>query len=290
MILAVASGKGGTGKTTLAVNMARVAGGRVTLVDCDVEEPNAHLFLGGRLVRSEEATIPVPVVDPELCDGCGECSKFCEYHAIPLLGEKPMVFPELCHGCGGCRMVCPKKAITEKPHRIGSLDWFDAGGITLLQGKLDVGSAMATPVIRRLRKLARSVPGEVILDAPPGTSCPAVATLQGADVAVLVTEPTPFGLSDLRLAVEVVRRLALPFGVVVNRAGLGDRKVYGYLREEGIPLLAEIPDDRRIAEAYSQGRVLVDALPEYRSVFREIYDAARQLEIAVAEPAGGTRP
>jgi MinD superfamily P-loop ATPase len=269
MIFAVASGKGGTGKTTLSVNLARVMGSGVRLLDCDVEEPNAHLFLQGRLVREETVTIPVPEVDESLCNGCGECGRFCEYHAIVSLGSKPLVFPEMCHGCGGCALVCPQRAIREVGKRIGVVETLQADSVTLIQGRLDVGVSMAPPLIRAVKACLRNG-APAILDAPPGTSCPVIATLREVDFVVFVTEPTPFGLHDLKLAVEMVRELGLPFGVVVNRVGIGDDRVHTYCAEQSIPVLSDIPDDRRIAEAYSRGCLIVDALPEYRSLFEDL--------------------
>jgi len=272
MILAIASGKGGTGKTTVSVNLARVFGPDVRLLDCDVEEPNDHLFLKGTLRGEEIVTIPVPQVDESLCDGCGECGRFCAYHAIVSFGAIPLVFPEMCHGCGGCAKVCPKKAIRETGHRIGVIETMESGNVTLIQGRLDVGAAMSPPLIRAVKaRLRNGVPA--ILDAPPGTSCPVIATLRGADFVVLVTEPTPFGLHDLKLAVEMVRELRIPFGVVVNRVGIGDDRVHVFCGNEGIPILLEIPDDRRIAEAYSRGELIVEALPEYLGHFERLREA-----------------
>ena len=269
MILAVASGKGGTGKTTLAVNTARVLGSPVLLLDCDVEEPNAHLFLKGTTRGEEIVTTPIPEVDQSLCDGCGECSRFCEYHAIVSLEAKTLVCPEMCHGCGGCAKVCPEGAIHEIGKRLGVIETLQAENITLIQGRLDVGVAMAPPLIRAVKaRLRNGIPA--ILDAPPGTSCPVIATLRGSDFVVLVTEPTPFGLHDLKLAVGTVRDLSIPFGVVINRVGIGDGRVHAFCSEENIPILLEIPDDRRIAEAYSKGSLIVDALPEYRELFQSL--------------------
>jgi MinD superfamily P-loop ATPase len=272
MILAVASGKGGTGKTTVSVNLAKVYGAGIQLLDCDVEEPNAHLFLEGVVRGSEVVAIPIPRVDETLCNGCGECGRFCEYHAIVSFGTVPLVFPEMCHGCGGCAMVCPEKAIVEIDKRIGVVETIDAGSITLIQGRLDVGLPMAPPLIRAVKTRLRSdVPA--ILDAPPGTSCPVIATLRGADFVLLVTEPTPFGLHDLTLAVDMIRELRIPCGVVVNRVGIGDDRVHAFCKEKDIPVLGEIPDDRRIAEAYSRGKLVVDALPEYRGSFEKLLES-----------------
>lgn len=282
MILAVASGKGGTGKTTVSVNLARVLGSEVLVLDCDVEEPNAHLFLRGSLIQEKIVTIPIPQVDESRCDGCGECGKFCEYHAIVTFGTAPLVFPEMCHGCGGCTMVCPQKAICEIDKRIGVVETLEAGNIRLIQGRLDVGSAMAPPLIRAVKDyLKNGLPS--ILDAPPGTSCPVIATLRETDFVVLVTEPTPFGLHDLKIAVEMVRELGIPFGVVVNRMGIGDDRVHVYCSEKNIPIILEIPDDRRIAEAYSRGELIVESLPEYRGLFLNLIE--KTMNLKSVEPA-----
>lgn len=284
MILAIASGKGGTGKTTVAVNLARSLERPVQLLDCDVEEPNSHLFLSGETIRNEAVSILVPEVDESLCDGCNECGRFCAYHAIVSYGAMPLVFAEMCHGCGGCMLVCPKKAIREIPKRIGQIETKQAGRITLVTGRLDVGQAMAPPLIRRVKE--RLDPGlPAILDAPPGTSCPVIAAIRGADFVLLVTEPTPFGLHDLTLAVDMVKELGLPCGVLVNRAGSGDDRVHRYCSEATLPILAEIPDDRRIAEAYSRGRLIVEALPEYRDLFSRL--GAELLADHGGEPACG---
>lgn len=266
MIVAIASGKGGTGKTTVSLNLARICGAPVQLLDCDVEEPNCHLFLPGPVAAEEAVCLPVPQVDEARCTACGECSRFCPYHAIASLGSKPLVFPELCHGCGGCARVCPAQAIRETDRRLGVIETRQSDRIRLLQGRLDVGEALAPPLIRAL-KARRRADTPAILDAPPGTSCPVIAAVRGADFVVLVTEPTPFGLHDLKLAADMVCELKLPFGVAVNRMGLGDDRVHRFCRERRVPVVLEIPDDRRIAEAYSRGELIVDALPEYRSVF-----------------------
>ena len=266
MIIAVASGKGGTGKTTVSVNMARVYGSRVQLLDCDVEEPNSHLFLKGTLLEREVSSIPVPMVDESRCNACGKCGGFCQYHAIVSLGTTTLVFPELCHGCGGCAKVCPAGAIREEGRRIGVIETLETDNVTLIQGRLDVGVALAPPLIRSVKsRLQGGLPA--ILDAPPGTSCPVIAAIRGSDFVTLVTEPTPFGLHDLKLAVDMVKELGIPFGVVINRVGIGDDRVHTFCGERKIPVLLEIPDDRRIAEAYSRGELVVDALPEYRSRF-----------------------
>lgn len=269
MILAIASGKGGTGKTTVAVNLARVLRSRAWLLDCDVEEPNAGLFLKTSRRTEEIVSLPVPEVDEARCDGCGECGKFCAYHAIVSFGTIPLVFPSMCHGCGGCVRVCPRKAIRETSRRLGVVVSSKSRGITLIEGRLDVGESLSPPLIRAV-KAGLPAGRPAILDAPPGTSCPVVAAVRGADRVLLVTEPTPFGLHDLRLAVDLVRELGLPYSVVVNRIGTGDNRVQEYCAGKKIPVVLEIPDDRRIAEAYSRGRLIVETLPEYRALFERL--------------------
>ncbi len=266
MVIAIASGKGGTGKTTLSVNLARALG-NIFLLDCDVEEPNAHLFLNPEWQSEQIVNIPVPEVDKAKCTGCGECGKFCNFNAIAALGSAPMIFPELCHGCGGCAKVCPVQAIHETDKRIGVVRSSVTGNdVTLIQGCIDVGVPLAPPVVRAVKaKLGSCRPA--IIDAPPGTSCSVVAAIKNTDFVVLVTEPTAFGLYDLRLAVDMLRALKLPCGVVVNRMDIGDDRVHAYCRDQNLPILLEIPDDRRIAEAYSRGRLIVDVLPEYMNLF-----------------------
>jgi MinD superfamily P-loop ATPase len=310
MIIAVASGKGGTGKTTVATSLAlAIAGGqgptaladrsadptshqsepdnKALFLDCDVEEPNAALFLKPTWTHRQEVGILIPEVDFDRCTYCGRCAEVCVWHAIAVVGHKVLVFPELCHGCGSCSLNCPEEAIYEVLHGMGSLEAGSAGPIAFGHGILNVGEAMAVPIIRQLKAAHRSDPGHgvTILDASPGTSCPVVETMRGADFVLLVTEPTPFGLHDLRLTVQVARdELGLPVGVVVNRDGVGDAGVDDYCAAEGIPILMRIPLDRRIAEAISGGEALVEALPEYRPQFRELYAQIRG-ELASREEA-----
>jgi MinD superfamily P-loop ATPase len=282
MIIAVASGKGGTGKTTVATSLAlSVARAGVTaraapwLLDCDVEEPNAALFLKPALDHREEVGILIPEVDLQTCTFCGRCAEVCVWHAIAVVGARVLVFPELCHGCGSCTLNCPEDAIHETLNVIGTLESGQAGPMGFAQGTLDVGQAMGVPIIRHLKKryLPAGDDSVVILDAQPGTSCPVVETMRGADFVLLVTEPTPFGLHDLRLTVQVAREeLGLPVGVVVNRDGIGDAGVDEYCAAEGIPILMRIPLERRIARAISEGTALVDAFPEFRSRFVELYE------------------
>ncbi|MBC8449669.1 MAG: ATP-binding protein [Chloroflexi bacterium] len=275
MIITVASGKGGTGKTTVAVNLALALSGHPVFLDCDVEEPNAALFLRPTITQRQEVGVLIPQVDLDKCTACGRCAEVCAYHAIAVVGQNVLIFPALCHGCGSCTLNCPEGAIREVLHVTGVIELGQAGAIAFGHGILNVGEAMAPPIIRQLKR--RAIPEDatdqvVILDASPGTACPVVESMRGADVVLLVTEPTPFGLHDLRLAVEVARdELGLPVGVVINRDGIGDRGVEAYCAAEDIPILMRIPFDRRIAEAYSEGVPLLQALPEYREQFANLY-------------------
>jgi MinD superfamily P-loop ATPase len=269
MIIAVASGKGGTGKTTVAVSLALSLDG-VQFVDCDVEEPNAAIFLKPVIIEKTPVTMPVPEVDETRCSGCRKCAELCAYNALVVIGTRVLVFPHMCHGCGGCTLICPEKAITEKPREIGMIEKGMAGSMAFMQGILNVGDPMATPIIRQLHNCLDRTK-TIILDSPPGTSCPVIETVRDSDYCILVTEPTPFGLHDLQLAVATVRELKVPFGVIINCAGIGDDAVEAWCCEEGIPLLMKIPWDRRIAEGYSRGVPIVAVMPELRQEFRQLY-------------------
>jgi MinD superfamily P-loop ATPase len=279
-VIAVASGKGGTGKTTIATNLAYLVarmGKDVQYLDCDVEEPNGHIFLKPEIQQTHEVTIGVPEVDAQLCNGCGRCGQLCQYSAIICLKDKAMVFEQLCHSCGGCWLVCPADAITEKQKPIGFVDLGPADGVKFAQGKLNIGDIHTPSLIRAVKKNAAGR-GIVIVDAPPGTSCPVVEAVKGTDFVLLVTEPTPFGLNDLKLAVEMLRELKLPFGAVINRSGLGDRQVQRYCDEEKIKIILEIPDDRQVAEAYSSGKMIVEVLPEYKAHFAKLYEHLKSIK------------
>ncbi len=277
-MISVASGKGGTGKTTVAVNMALSMQEPVQLIDCDVEEPNAHIFLKPRIDAVRPVYVPVPKVDHALCDRCGKCAEFCQFHAIAVVPERTMVFSHLCHGCGGCRLVCPKKAITEVDREVGVIKTGTAGRIDFSYGELSLGEPMPGPVIRELKRNVN--PTRItIIDSPPGTSCPVIQSVWGTDYCILVTEPTPFGLHDLELMVGLLRQMGIPFGVVVNRAGIGDTKVYDYCRKEGVPILLEIPFDKAIAELYSEGTPFVTRMHEWKDKLASL--ATRAKEAAV---------
>lgn len=269
MKIAIASGKGGTGKTTIAVNFA-LALEDVQLFDCDVEEPNCNLFLGFDLEPVEEVTCLVPEINPDWCTLCKNCASFCKYNALAALPNKILSFPSLCHGCGGCRYVCPAEAIEEKPRPIGMIEKTSSkNSLTFFRGILDIGEVMATPVIRALqRHIDESRP--VILDSPPGTACPALAVMGCADYCVLVTESTPFGFHDFLLALEATRALKVPAGVVLNRDGIGDSRVEDFCRAEGIPILLRIPDERMIARLYSEGIPFIKEMPEWKEKFKNI--------------------
>jgi MinD superfamily P-loop ATPase len=290
--IVVASGKGGTGKTTVATSLAlslvpdgdlaaetRPGQGPPLFLDCDVEAPNAHLFLAPRWERREEVGLLIPEVDEGQCTFCGRCAEVCQFHAIAVIGHKTMVFPELCHGCGSCTLNCPEGAIGERLDVMGILEaGATRSGIAFAQGVMNVGEPMAVPIIRQLKQWVSAGAGQpVILDAPPGTSCPVVESVRGADFALLVTEPTPFGLHDLRLMVEVVRELNLPAGVVINRDGIGDSGVDEFCTQAGLPVLMRIPLDREIGEAIAQGKPLIEARPEYRERFRDMYRRVQEL-------------
>ena len=277
MILSVASGKGGTGKTLVATSLALSLKEqhKVQLLDCDVEEPNSHLFLKPVITGSETVYIPVPKVNEAKCTYCGKCAQACAYHAIVVLGEHVLTFPQLCHGCGACSYLCPENAISEEGREGGTVEWGHSNSMEFVHGKLTIGEAMAPPVIRKVKERANNN-GIVIVDAPPGTSCPVVESVKDSDFCILVTEPTPFGLNDLILAVETVRELNIPLGVVLNRAGIGDKRVEEYCQGENIPVLLTIPIDAEIARLYSKGIALVDGMPGYKSSFIDLIGKIRE--------------
>ena len=282
MIISVASGKGGTGKTTIAVNLA-LSLENVQFLDCDVEEPNAHLFLKPDITGKTKAFIPVPEVDDNKCNYCGRCREVCAYNAIAVIkpGESGkgsvLIFSQLCHGCGACSTLCPEQAIKETNREIGWIQTGNTDSMIFVDGCLNIGETMSPPLIRQV-KLNIDKTKTVIIDAPPGTSCPVITTVKGSDFCILVTEPTPFGLNDLILAVEVLRKLSIPFGVVVNRANIGDDEVNKYCKKENIPVLLEIPFDREIAVAYSKGVSIVKTQPQYKAIFEKMYTEISKMQ------------
>ncbi|RJP30447.1 MAG: (4Fe-4S)-binding protein [Candidatus Omnitrophota bacterium] len=280
MKIAVASGKGGTGKTTVSTNLAFIAnqiGKQVHLLDCDVEEPNCHIFLQPTITSTESICVPVPEVDVDRCTGCGECAAICRFNAIACLKKGVLIFNELCHGCGGCWRVCPEKAITVGSREIGVLENGASYGFRFTQGILRIGEAKAPPLIRKVKE-AQNGSALVIFDSPPGTSCPAIETMKGVDAVLLVTEPTPFGLSDLTLAVETVRKMEILFAVVINRCDAGENKTREYCQRERIPILLEIPDRRSVAEAYSRGEMAAHCIPEIRNLFEQLLHSLEEME------------
>jgi MinD superfamily P-loop ATPase len=280
LIISVASGKGGTGKTTIAVNLALALQARqpVQFLDCDVEEPNAHFFLKPRIMESREVLAPIPEIDESRCTYCGRCAEVCAYNALAVVKNAVLVFSELCHGCGACSLLCPEQAIREVGKRIGVIESGRAGNIQFIHGRLDIGQAMSPPLIRALKK-KMNPSRTVVIDAPPGTSCPVIESLKSSEFCLLVTEPTPFGLHDLELAAGAAKEMKIPCGVVINRAfqGNGDGDVRDFCARERIPILMTVPFDRKIAEAYSRGQTILEAFPVFRSAFLGLFENIKKL-------------
>jgi len=278
MIISVASGKGGTGKTTIAVNLALTLKEAVPIqfLDCDVEEPNAHFFLKPHIDQSQTVYLPIPEIQEDRCTYCGKCAEICAYNALAVLKDTVLVFPELCHGCGGCTLLCPEEAIHEKGHRIGIIELGTANSISFVHGKLDIGQAMSPPLIRAVKNKIRA-DFTVIIDAPAGTSCPVVESVKGSDLSLLVTEPTPFGLNDLKLTVETLKELQISLAVIVNRSDGEDRLIRKYCQEQNISILLTIPMDRTIAEAYSEGKTIIETQTSYKDKFLTLFEQAQTL-------------
>ncbi|MDP8259953.1 MAG: ATP-binding protein [Candidatus Gygaella obscura] len=277
MIISVASGKGGTGKTTVAVNLALSLDKKLQFLDCDVEEPNAHLFLKPTIEKIEPSFIKVPKIDESLCNLCGRCSSICEYNALAVIPKtekiagRVMVFQQLCHGCGGCMLLCPQKAITEVDRKIGVVEIGRHKDIQFIHGKIDISEPMAPPLIRHVKKYIDK-DGLTISDCPPGTSCPVVTSVKGSDFCILVTEPTPFGLHDLSLAVELLRKINIKFAIALNKSGPTDKIIDDYCKKENISILIRIPFDKKIASAYSKGENIVEVFPEYKNDFKDLFN------------------
>jgi MinD superfamily P-loop ATPase len=284
MRIAIASGKGGTGKTTVAVNLASVIEEPVLLIDCDVEEPNTQLFLHPVIEQETPVEVMVPVVEPGRCTGCGACARLCAFNAIAVFQQKPLVFAELCHGCGGCVKVCEFLALKEGRRPIGTISTGHAGPIQYAQGRLNVGEMMATPLIRQLKRQT-TFEGVTLLDAPPGIACAAIETMKQCDYVLLVTEPTPFGLHDLKLTVEALKPLGLRAGIIINRSDKWDATVEQYCAGEGLPIVGRIPDARRIAACYARGDLLTLTFPDIRSLFIELWESIKG-QCCVDLPAG----
>ena len=270
MVISIASGKGGTGKTTVATSLALSINNGVQFLDCDVEEPNAHIFLKPQINQTKTVSIPVPKIDESKCNFCGKCAEICAYNALAVLKDKVLTFPNLCHGCGGCSLLCPEKAITEVDKEIGVVETGEVGNLQFIQGRLNIGEAMSPPLIKAVKEYI-SPTRITLIDAPPGTSCPVIEAVKGSDFCILVTEPTPFGLNDLMLAVSTLEKLHLPYGVIVNRSDIGDDKIDLYCQRKNIPILMRIPFDKEIALLYSRGISIVKEKKEYIDKFQDMF-------------------
>lgn len=270
--IAVASGKGGTGKSTVSTNLAYILSEvyeDVAIVDCDVEEPNCHIFLNPEIKESKECYLAVPEVNRELCIGCGKCTEICQFNSLALVKGKVIVFPEFCHSCGGCWLVCPTQAISQGQRKVGVVEAGKAQKLNFIHGKSRIGEAMSPPLIKAAKKEGSQYNIQ-ILDCPPGTSCPVITAVDEADFVVLVTEPTPFGLYDLKLAVDVMKKLGKEFGIVINRSSENDHLIEDYANAENVSIITKIADDRRISECYSEGKLITKELTEYKEAFEPL--------------------
>ncbi len=273
-IISVASGKGGTGKTTVATNLA-TALENVQLLDCDVEEPNSYIFIKPNINETKEVSIPVPEIDKQKCTSCSKCVQVCAFNALTNIKDSILVFPDLCHGCGACSYFCLQKAIKEVNRKIGVVEKGIRDNMVFIQGRLDIGQPMAPPLIKAVKKYID--PNKInIIDAPPGTSCPVITAINNSHFCILVTESTPFGLNDLKLAVEVLKRLKIPYGVIINKFDLGDKKTEEYCQKENIPILMKLPFSKEIASTYSKGTLIIEEYPEYKEKFKDLYQKIKK--------------
>ena len=277
MKIAIASGKGGTGKTTLSTNLAAyiAESQKVVLSDLDVEEPNSGLFIKGALIKEENKFTMKPEWKEDKCTLCGLCQEVCNYNAIVKLGNEIVVFPELCHSCYACSELCPTNALPMVPQKMGVLKHFEKNGISFIESRLDIGQEQAVPLIAQtLEFVDENFPDTSIklYDSPPGTSCPVIEATKDADFIILITEPTPFGFNDLKLAIETMKKLEKKFAVVINRFGIGNDDVVEYCEKENIPLIAKIPNNRKVAELYSRGELIYDKIPEVKQELKKITD------------------
>jgi len=279
VIVSIASGKGGTGKTTVATSLVLSIGSiedsKVQFLDCDVEEPNAHIFLKPLVKKFEPVCVLIPKVDESKCSFCGKCAEICVYNAIAVFKGKVLIFSTLCHSCGGCSLLCPTKAIMEVNKEIGIIETGNFNSMQFIHGILNIGEVLSPPLIKAVKRHI-NFKGSVIIDAPPGTSCPVIEAIRGSNFCILVTEPTPFGLNDLILAVEVVKKMDIPFGVIVNRANLENSEIENYCSRENIEILMKIPYSRNVASAYSKGIPLVEIIPQYREKFVQMFKLIKE--------------
>ena len=277
MKIAIASGKGGTGKTTVATNLASFIAeeDKVVLVDLDVEEPNSGLFIRGNLILQEDKFKMVPHWIKDTCELCGSCQKNCNFSAVIKIPDQVMVFSQLCHSCYACSELCPTKSLPMRPEKTGTLKHFKINNLNFIESRLDIGQEQAVPLISQTKDyVEEKFPNNVvkIYDSPPGTSCPVIEATKDADFVILVTEPTPFGLYDLKLAVDTMRKLGKEFGVVINRYGIGNDDVFNYCHKEQIDIIGRINNERRIAELYSRGKLLYKQIPEFANILKKMME------------------